>query len=486
MNFSQTPKLQPIIPGYRARILTDEQLEQFRSGTLEILEEVGVHCPSGKALMIYAENGAEVDFDKQIVKLPPQVVLNAMASAPRYYPMGARSPEFDLMLDGKHFYCATDGCGTEVIDSITRQRRASRKDDVAQMARVADCLNTIGFYWPMVSAQDFPAIAPLHELEASFTNTLKHIQTETVMDEGMARYAVEMATVIAGDETMRRERPPLSSLVCTIAPLAQDKGGMESALVFAEAGLPVGFMSMANVGSTGPATVSGTLVAADAEIVAAMVLIQMAYPGAPTFHSMMPGVMHPRTGAYLATPWEGVLPYAIGVELAHMWGVPTLSGIFGTDAGMPGWQSAAEAAANLLLCALVGADTGAGLGLLESCTVLYPEAVVLDSDIYHQVRIAARGIDASRGAMALEVIKAVGPRGHFLRHKHTREHLRKLEFSDLTTQPDPKGGYRDPVEEAREKAAWILENHHPEPLSQDKQIELERILKAAERELGAI
>jgi trimethylamine--corrinoid protein Co-methyltransferase len=484
MTFSQTPELQPIVPSYRLQILTAKQLENFQSATLEILSEVGIHCPSEKVLKIYAENNADVDFETQIVKFPPQVVIEAMSHAPRYYTMGARSPDYDIHLDGEHFYCATDGCGTETIDFDTRQRRSSRKEDVAHMARLADYLSSIGFYWPMVSAQDFPATAPLHELEASFNNTLKHIQTETVMDEVMARYAVEMATVVAGDKSSLRERPPLSSLICTIAPLAQDKGGMESALVFAEAGLPVGFMSMANVGSTGPATVAGTLVAADAEIVAAMVLIQMAYPGAPIYHSLMPGIMHPRTGAYLATPWEGELPYAIGVELAHMWGVPTLAGVFATDAMLPGWQSAAEAAAYLLLCALVGADTGAGLGLVESCTLLYPEALVLDSDIYHQIRVEARGFDTSREAMALEVIKEVGPRGHFLRHKHTREHMRKLEFSDLSSQPKIEGGYRDPLEVGREKTAWILANHHPEPLDEARRNALAEILDTAGRELG--
>lgn len=483
--FSETPPLKPIEPGYHLRILTNAQLADFKAASLEILAEVGVHCPSEKALNIYAEHGAQVDFDNEIVKLPPDLVLAAMSHAPRHYTMGARRPELDLTLDGKHFYCATDGCGTEVIDFATRERRTSVKDDVAQMARVADYLTSIGFYWPMVSAQDFPALAPLHELDASLNNTVKHVQTETVMDEFMARYAVEMATVIAGDEATRRQRPPLSSLVCTIAPLSQDKGGMESALVFAEAGLPVGFMSMANVGSTGPATIPGTLAAADAEIVAALVLIQLAYPGAPTYHSMMPGVMHPRTGGYLATPWEGGLSYAIGVELAHMWGVPSLAGVFGTDGQVPGWQSAAESAANLLLCALVGADTGAGLGLVESCTLLYPEAVVLDTDIYHQVRHLARGIDTSREALALEVIQTVGPRGHFLKEKHTRANLRQLEFSDLTAQPDPTGGFRDPVEVAREKADWILANHQPEPLSDPQKKELARILEAAARELGA-
>jgi trimethylamine--corrinoid protein Co-methyltransferase len=478
---SKTPELQPIVPSYHLRILSDEQLEQLKSATLAILEETGIHCPSTKALNIYAEHGARVDFENQIVRLPPDVVLDSLSHAPCYYTMGARSASHDLKLDGTAFYCATDGCGTRTIDFETRKERPSVKEDVAKMARVADYLSSIGFYWPIVSAQDYPATAPLHELDASFNNTVKHVQTETVMDEPTARYAVEMAKVITGDEATMRERPPLSSLICTIAPLGQDVGGLESALVFAEAGLPVGFMSMANTGSTAPATIAGTVVVADAEMVAAMVLVQMAYPGAPTYHSMMPGIMHPRTGAYLGA---ASYVYAIGVELAHMWGVPTLAGTFGGDAPEPGWEMGAMEGVSTMLCVLCGAETGSGMGLLKGSTVLYPEAMVLHTDIYHHIRRDLAGLDTSREELALDVVKAVGPRGHFLRHGHTRDHLRQRWFSDLTAQPIKGGDYRDPIEVAREKTEWILENHHPEPLEEAQQAELTRILQAAGREFG--
>jgi trimethylamine--corrinoid protein Co-methyltransferase len=167
-----------------------------------------------------------------------------------------------------------------------------------------------------------------------------------------------------------------------------------------------------------------------------------------------------------------------------MWGVPTLAGLFGTDALEPGWQSASESAACLLLCALCGAETGSGMGLLESCTVLYPEELVLDTDIYHRVRTDAAGLDTSRQALALDVVKAVGPRGHFLGQRHTRDHMRKREFSDLTAQLSEQGGYRDPIEVAQEKTNWILENHHPEPLDEAKQAELKRILQVADQELA--
>jgi len=471
--FTETPPIEPIAPAYRIRILSDEQLEHFRAGTFQILENTGVHCPSKRALDIYAEHGANVDFENQIVKLPADVILNALAKAPRHYTMGGRSEAFDLDLAEPVTYEATDGTGTQTIDYLTRELRGSVKDDVAKSARVADYLPSISFYWPMVSAQDHPITPSLHELDASFNNTLKHVQTPTVVEGITARYAVEMAKVVAGSEEAMRRRPPLSLLICTIAPLGHDREATEAALVAAEAGIPVGFMSMPNTGSTAPATIAGTLAVGDAEIVSALVLIQMAFPGAPVYHSFMPGMTHPRTGAFFG---HDSYVYAIGVELAHMWGVPTLAASFGSDAEAPGWDSGMGVGKSSLLCALCGAETASGMGLLRGSTLLYPEGLVLDAELYDGVRADAAGLGTGSADLALDVIHTVGPRGHYLRERHTRDQFHKLDFSDVVHIPDMEGGYRETFEVAREKTDRILENHHPEPLSEAQQAELSRIL----------
>jgi trimethylamine--corrinoid protein Co-methyltransferase len=478
---SQTPPLEPIEPAYHIRILSDAQLEQFKSSTLQILENTGFQCPSLRALKIYAENGARVDFDTQIVKLSPDVVFKALSHAPRYYTMGGRSEAFDLDLSKNVTYEATDGTGTKTIDYDTRELRSSVKDDVAKSARVADYLTSISFYWPMVSAQDHPLAPSLHELDASFNNTLKHVQTPTVVEEITTRYAVEMARVVSGSESVMRKRPPLSLLICTIAPLGQDAESMDAALVAAEAGIPVGFMAMPNTGSTAPATIAGTIALGDAEIVSAMVLIQMAYPGASIYHSFMPGMTHPRTGAYYG---HESYVYAIGVELAHMWGVPTLAGTFGSGAQSLGWESGLGGGKTSLLCALCGAETGSGMGLLRGSTLLVPEALVLDAELYFGIQADLEELNVSPEYMALDVIDAVGPRGHFLRERHTREYFRKLRFSDVLYVPTKDGEYRDPLDVALEKTNWILENHHPEPLSDNQQKELTNIIQAAEKELS--
>lgn len=478
-----TPQLKPIIPTRRQNVLSNQQLQEIQAATLEILDEVGFYCPSERALSIYAEHGALVDIDNKIVKLPGSLVMEAMSHAPRFYTLGSRSPDHDLVLDGTATYVATDGTGVETVDFETNKRRSSVKADVARMARVADYLPSLGFYWPMVSAQDHPETASLHELEASFNNTVKHVQTCTVVEEKTARYAIEMAKAICGDMETMQARPPFSSLICTIAPLAMDLESMEAALVFAEARIPVGFMSMACGGLSSPATVAGTVALADAEMIAAIVLIQLAYPGAPIYHSMMPSLMDRMTGDFDGGALNADLFSPIAVELAHQWGVPTLAPV-GPTADVSGWSSAAGMKSGMLSAAMSGADTASGIGLRETCTLLTQEALVLDAEFIDMARVSAEGLDTSPKAFSLDMIRRVGPRGNFLKEKNTRQQVRSLEYSQLTTQAGPTGGNLDPIEAAWKKTAWILKNHHPQPPEEKVQAELKHILAAAEQELA--
>jgi trimethylamine--corrinoid protein Co-methyltransferase len=124
------------------------------------------------------------------------------------------------------------------------------------------------------------------------------------------------------------------------------------------------------------------------------------------------------------------------------------------------------------------------MGLLRGSTLLYPEALVLDREIYNNVRDSVAGLDTSPDHMALDVIQTVGPRGHFLRERHTRDHFRKRDYSEIVYIAETGGSYRDPLEIAKERTDWILENHHPEPLDEAQQAEFKRILQTAERELG--
>jgi trimethylamine:corrinoid methyltransferase-like protein len=479
---SVTPALEPIRSHRRIRFLDGEQLDRLQDATLRVLEEVGVRFPSATALEILGDHGARVDVATQVVRFPPDLVRRALADAPRTFTMAARDPRFDLHLEEGVSYFTTDGCGVATIDFDTREERPSCKGDVAEMARIADCLPSIGFMWPIVSAQDHGRTSQLHEVDAAVNNTVKHVQA-MVQGKALARRAVEMATVLAGSAEAVRARPPISNLVCSISPLAYDHDGLEAALAFSEAGLPVGLLAMPTLGTTAPATSAGALVVGDAEVIAGIVLLQLAHPGTPVFHSIMKAWADPRSGAYVGYSIDSRARYA-PVEIAHRWGLPSMGACFGTDSPAAGtWQAGIEVALDPLLGGLAGPELVTGMGLDRTYTLLYPEAIILDDDVYQRARHALLAEDVTDETLALDVIAVVGPGGHFLAEQHTRIHMRTSLKRGLTHELAPDGGYRDPVEVARERVAWIRANHHPEPLEAAKAAELTRILAAADRDL---
>ncbi len=481
--FSATPPLEPIRSTRRVRFLDDDQLDRMQDATLKVLEEVGVRFPNERSLEILGGHGCQVDAATQVVRFPRDLVLRAMAQAPRTFRMAARNPEFDLVLEEGTSYFTLDGCGVAVIDPDTGLERPSRKEDLARQARVADYLPSIGFVWATVSAQDHGRTSQLHEIDAAYNNSVKHFQGMVMGDEA-ASFAVEMAAVVAGGREALRDRPVFSNLICSIAPLAQDHAGLESALVMAEAGIPVGFLSMPTLGTTAPSTSAGAFIVGDAEVISGIVLLQLAYPGAPVFHSIMKAHADPRTGSYVGYSLDsGVARYA-PVEMAHHWGVPSMGACFGTDSPSAGtWLSASDIALDPLLGGLAGPELVTGMGLSRTYTLMYPEGVFLDNELYQRARHSLAALDVSDETLALDVIASVGPGGHYLAEEHTRTHMkhalkRGLEH-DLVN-----GRYRDPIEVARERAAWVRANHHPEPLGAAEQAELARILEAAGAALG--
>jgi trimethylamine---corrinoid protein Co-methyltransferase len=484
---NMTPEMKPLEPlktTYRLRYLDDQKLGQLQDATLDILERTGVKFPSDKALKLLAEHGAAVDLATQVVKFPPDLVHRAMQSVPRHFKVGARNPFYDFDLADGCTYFTTDGCGVETIDLYTRQRRPSCKEDVAMMARLVDYLPGVAFYWPMVSSQERGRTAPLHDLDAGFRNTLKHIQSETIMGEADARYALEMSAVIAGGQQEMRLRPNFSLLVCTIAPLVQDKDGIEAAMVLAQAGVPVGFLAMPTLGTTAPATMAGALSMGDAEVISATVLTQLVNPGAPVFHSIMQAWADPSSGKYVSYPLDARGRYVV-VEMAHRWGMPSMAACFGTDAVEAGtWQSGTEVALDTFMAGLTGAEWVTGMGLSHTYTRLFPESLLLDYDLYEKARYALMSIDIDPETLALDTIAAVGPGGHYLAQKHTRTHMRDAMRRGVCHQLGPDGRYLDPREYAIQRTKWILENHKPEPLDKARQAELDRILAAADRELN--
>jgi len=477
---SETPTNIGFPSPFRKTLLPDAEIKRLRSGTLHLLENVGVHVPSERALEIFAAHGAQIDRGRQIVRLAPDLVEKAMASAPRRFVLAGREERFDLVLDGRLAYISTAGTGVHVVDAQTGKQRASRKADMARIARVADALPMISFLWSTVTSQDYGATAPVHDCHAMLTNTLKHVRGGTTVAPALATCIVEMATVVAGSAENRRRRPPINANICTISPLGHDKNGLECALIYAEAGIPVSFMAMTTLFSTAPASPLGALLIGDAEVVSGMVLLQLAFPGTPVFHSVFVSMMEPRTGAYIAK-----LPMPLNmmaVDMAHAWNVPSLGGTrMGSDARDIGWQSGMESALGAAYLPLCGGDICGSIGLLGGAMIFRPEQLILDHAVCKTAYDLTHGYDFASDELALDVIERVGPRQHFLTDPHTLAHIRDFQLSPLLHQYLPDGSQKTPREAALQMFDNLDAQHHPAPLEAAVLKELERIAAAADK-----
>jgi trimethylamine--corrinoid protein Co-methyltransferase len=474
-----------IRPEMRIKPLDDEDLAQIHQATVTILEETGVRFPSGRALTVFAEAGAQVDFKSQNVRISSDLLMNCLSRAPRAFTMASRgSQDLDLCLDGTKTYCGTDGICTITVDLHTRKRRPSRKEDVAMMALISDYLSSVSFYWPLASANDTcPAVMSLHEIDASIANTEKHVHVASCAEGKTARYALEMARVIAGGSEEVRTRPPLSLFVVAVSPLSQHEGSLEAALHFAEAGLPVVFGTSPIVGLTAPASLSGTMVTGNSEILSGLCLLQLCHPGAPVCYCFFHDVINPLTGV-TSTVKEPSLEAGM-VQLGHYYNLPVMSSYGVTGAHTPGsWQTGKETAIDALFVCLTGPELVPSMGSSEATTVLYPEKILFDNDVYDSIKRITDGIRVDSKTLPIDEIMGVGPGGQFLDRDHTCENIRKLWHPGITHQwSHQQAGFRDPWDMAMDEVRWILENHKPAPLDGKIKAEMERIIKAAEREL---
>jgi trimethylamine--corrinoid protein Co-methyltransferase len=481
--------IQKIKSKLKVSILDDNEISLINQNTRIVLEEVGIKFPSDKALKLFAEVGANVDFKGQIVKIPADLLDKYLATSPRNYTMAGLRPDLDVHLgngDGTYFYCS--GEAPKIVDFETGERRLSVKNDIANHARIANYLPIVSLVWPSVSASDKGATSPLHGLEACYNNTEKHVESESVMDEVSARYAVEMAIAIAGSEENLRKRPILSQLLCCIAPLAQDKGGIEAAMVFAEYGIPVGLMSMPTLGLTAPPYEAGSLTLAMAECLSGIMLTQIINPGLGNYISVNPGLIDPRSGVYFMGSSIAQITNVASIQMAHSNGIPVLAchSFGGSQYELGNWQAGYENFFSHFLAVMAGADMSFGpSGMYEAVSLLDHPRILFDREILRVIDEVSDGMQVNTQTLSLDMIKEIGQTGSYISHKKTVKAYRSIWKRESILYEDGKAEgrkWRDPVGVAREAISWVLENHKPEPLPEGVKKEVRRIVQAADQD----
>ena len=470
-------------------VLSEEEQVSIHRESLRLLAEVGIRFLGEKAVDILEANGARVSKEDRRVRIPPELVEQALRTAPRTVVFDARNPALSFPMPSAWTGLGMDGTAAFALDFATGERRYGTRKDIENALRVFQAMDLAVMAWAPTCASDTPAPSrPLHEFLGMLRFCSKHGEHELHRVD-QTPYLAEALIAIQGSEDAVRAKKIASLIYCPVAPLTHDGQMLDAYLELGSLDLPVMIMPMPVAGTTGPASLYSNVVLANTETLSAIVAFQLAHPGRPMVYSNAVGVVDFSTGGFMAGASETALQSSALISMGRYYQLPTTSTGCSTDAKEPGAQAILEKTLSSMTDFLTGADMVIGIGQVDCSQLLVLEQIVVDNEIAHHSRRVRTGIDSSEARHLLADIAEVGPGGHFLKCRSTRQAARSGEF----TMPGlvDRHPYEAWVERgrpsiytaARERVCSILEGSVVDPLPDDISARLDDILRRADAEL---
>ncbi|MCI5865408.1 MAG: trimethylamine methyltransferase family protein [Cloacibacillus porcorum] len=410
------------------KLLSDADLLRIDQASRALLWEVGVEVHDERAMDYYEGAGAHVDREKCMVRVPDYVITDTLkkcSSSVRLY--NRKDPE-PLVIGGDDVYFGTVGIATNVLDINTDQYRSVLTQDLVDIIQLSDVLERPHYILVPATPTDVPsAVVDLVETKALLMNTSKHFITEAQNAENCRR-AIEMAALVAGGLDKLAVKPFMTMLVTLTSPLHFRQDVADLIIETAKVGLPLFIESGPMAGGTGPATMAGNLICANAEILNAFVLAKAVNPEVPLVYASWARLLDMRA----ATCSHGGPEFAmlrVGTsQLAKYYGLPCGGGSVLADTKSIDVQLGMEKMGTGLLPALAGTNMCTGMGLFADENAISLETLVIDWEITGWIERVLRGIEVTKETCDLAVFKEVGPGGDFVRCAHTRENYKRESF----------------------------------------------------------
>lgn len=465
-------------------ILTEEQIQAIHSNTLKVLESTGIRFESPRILEFFKKNDCNVDFEKNIVKFPPYIVEDSIRKCPSSFTMKARNPKNTLVIGGNRHYFS-DMPGNWTIDLDTWKARPATKQENKEAVIVLDALENFDIFCAYTPYFEVDGIPPEMSIPESYAAKIRN--STKVSWEGSQKeceiFIIEMAKA-TGQDVMGVGLPS--------APLTYYEDACDSLTRYIKADFPVNIACGVMMGGTSPASIAGSLVSFNAEVMGGIILAQLTRPGAKMVveDSVLP--MDMKTGHPVFGDITTALHITAFAQLYRKYEIPTFADSGWTNSKKIDFQDGYERAMTALLVALSGVNVNNLYGGIYGELEYHPVQSVLDDDIAGMIGRYIEGIDVNHDTLASDLIEITGPiPGSFLATAHTRNYFRKERFfpksADTMTYPEwIKLDKKDCIVLAQERIKQIIENHISEPLPDDQEKEIEKILASARKRYGSV
>jgi trimethylamine--corrinoid protein Co-methyltransferase len=316
----------------RMDVISDEETRQIHAKTVELLETVGMFVGHPEARKMLKDVGCEVDEKKEMVKIPEAVIDKYLALAPKKISLYSYDGKHDVVLDsvGDKVHYMTFGAGTRVTTYEGHGRFSSRDStlkDLGESVHVAEYCDNIDMITTMVSAVDYAKdpVRTLKELKEIVTNSSKIGFCESDISILDAYFEFTVAMFDKGEE-YARTHPHFIFGSGPVSPMQLDYNACLTPLLVPKYGIPVLCLNMGMSGATMPIDLAGTIVCNNAEIIAEIILTQVAYPGAPVIYGSTTTEFDLWCNTAPVGSPELALISSAAVKLAHYYQIPSLVG----------------------------------------------------------------------------------------------------------------------------------------------------------------
>ena len=471
----------------RYQVLAKDQIEEILSGSIEILERVGVKIHDEDVVELLKKGGAQTT-DGILVKIPAFMVKRALLTAPGRIVLVGRDGKRNVVLEKDRVYFGTGSDCPFFMDPYNGERRTTVFNDVVNTAKVVDRLPNIDFLMSLGLVSDVPQKHyDRHQFLAMNMGTTKPMVITAVDGRGLADQYEMACTIIGGSEHFRLN--PLFAIYAEpSSPLIHTKEAVEKVLIAAELGIPIIYVPAPSAGGTAPVTLAGVLVEGLADTLVGLVISQLKKQGAPFIMGGVFTALDMSTIIFSYGAPELLLLDAALSDISKELGIPVFSTAGCSDAKELDQQAGLEAGLSILMAAQSGANLIHDVGYLESGLLGSLDMLVLSNETISMVKRIMQGISVNRETLAVDVISRVGPGGHFLDDEHTVAHFKKdIWIPDLIGRNNlenwTRDGRKSMGERARDRVHQILKDHQPKPLEEKVINELKSIIKKADEKL---
>jgi trimethylamine--corrinoid protein Co-methyltransferase len=467
-------------------LLSSSNIDDIHAASLEVLEKVGVQIRNAPAIKLLRESGCIVK--KEVVKIPGNLVEEQLKKAPSEFTLYSRNGEQAYKVGGDEVIYNPGSAAIFFTDQETGEMRRAKAGDFRELVRLTDALEHIRAQSTAMVPSDVPEeISDLYRLYVILKNSTKPIITGAFTIQGFIYMKNLLETVVGGVEELRN-KPRAIFDCCPSSPLMWSDVTCQNLLDCAEYGIPGEIIPAPQMGATSPVSIAGTLVESNAENLSGVVISQLAKPGTPIVYGGSPSAFDMRYLTARLGAVEAVMAACAGAQIGKHYGIPTHGYLGLSDSKTSDGQGGFESGMGILISAMSGVNivSGPGMQASENCQSL--EKLVLDNEYCGAAYRLLKGINVDEISLATEVIAKVGPGGHFLAEKHTRENLKKEQYmpSEVLDRLSPdaweKAGSKDSAMRARKRAQTLLRDHKPEPLDgkteQNLEHEMKKILRS--------